>query len=178
MSTAFLPALEQARLVRERQLSAVELVEEYLARIERLDRELNAYVTVCAEEALAHARAPADGPFAGVPTPIKDLVDTAGIRTTYSCKAFADNVPAEDAELARRIRAAGFIVLGKSNTPEFGTTAITESDLNGICRSPWDTSRTPGGSSGGASAALATGLAPPPPGSDRGGPDPVPPAPR
>src|ERR671937_3163854 len=155
MSTAFLSALDQARLVRERAVSAVELVEEYLARIERLDRELNAYVTVCAEEALAQARAPADGPFPGAPTPIKDLVETAGIRTTYSCKAFADNVPAEDAELARRIRAAGFIVLGKSNTPEFGTTAVTESDLNGICRNPWNLAHTPGGSSGGAAAAGA-----------------------
>jgi amidase len=169
MSLAFLPALEQARLVREKQVSAVELVEEYLARIERLDPQLNAYVTVCGDEALATAQAPVDGPFSGVPTPIKDLVDTAGIRTTYSCRAFASNVPAEDGELARRIRAAGFIVLGKSNTPEFGTTAITESDLNGICRSPWDTSRTPGGSSGGASAAVAAGLAPIAQGSDGGG---------
>jgi amidase len=166
---AFLPALEQARLVREREVSAVELVEEYLARIDRLDPELNSYVTVCADEALAAAQAPVDGPFSGVPTPIKDLVDTAGIRTTYSCRAFAANVPAEDGELARRIRAAGFVVLGKSNTPEFGTTAITESDLNGICRSPWDTSRTPGGSSGGASAAVAAGLAPIAQGSDGGG---------
>jgi amidase len=169
VSLAFLPALEQARLVREREVSAVELVEEYLARIERLDPELNAYVTVCGDEALAAAQAPVDGPFSGVPTPIKDLVDTAGIRTTYSCKAFAANVPADDAELARRIRAAGFIVLGKSNTPEFGTTAVTESELNGICRSPWDPSRTPGGSSGGASAAVAAGLAPIAQGSDGGG---------
>jgi len=169
VSIAFLPALEQARLVRERTVSPVELVEEYLARIERLDPELNAYVTVCADEALAQAKAPLDGPFAGVPHPIKDLVDTAGIRTTYSCKAFASNVPAEDAELARRIRAAGFVVLGKTNTPEFGTTAVTESELNGICRNPWDTSRTPGGSSGGAAAAVAAGLAPIAQGSDGGG---------
>jgi amidase len=169
VSFAFLPALEQARLVRDREVSAVELVEEYLARIERLDPQLNAYVTVCGDEALAAAQAPVDGPFSGVPTPIKDLVDTAGIRTTYSCKAFAANVPADDAELARRIRAAGFIVLGKSNTPEFGTTAVTESELNGICRSPWDPSRTPGGSSGGASAAVAAGLAPIAQGSDGGG---------
>src|ERR671934_226964 len=169
MSTAFLPALEQARLVRERQLSAVELVEDYLARIERLDPELNAYVTVCADEAPAQARAPLEGPFAGVPLPIKDLVDTAGIRTTYSCKAFADNVPAEDVELVRRIRAAGFVLLGKTNTPEFGTTAVTESGLNGICRNPWDTARTPGGSSGGAAAAVAAGLAPLAQASDGGG---------
>jgi amidase len=169
VSLAFVPALEQARLVREREVSAVELVEEYLARIERYDGELNSYVTVCGDEALAAAQAPLDGPFAGVPTPIKDLVDTAGIRTTYSCRAFASHVPAADAELARRIRGAGFIVLGKSNTPEFGITAVTESDLNGICRSPWDPSRTPGGSSGGASAAVAAGLAPIAQGSDGGG---------
>jgi amidase len=169
VSLAFLPALEQARLVREREISAVELVEEYLARIDRLDPELNAYVTVCGDEALAAAQAPPDGPFSGVPTPIKDLVDTAGIRTTYSCRAFASHVPDEDGELARRIRVAGFIVLGKSNTPEFGITAVTESDLNGICRNPWDTSRTPGGSSGGASAAVAAGLASIAQGSDGGG---------
>jgi amidase len=169
VSTAFLPALEQARLVREREVSPVELVEEYLARIDRLDPELNAYVTVCADEAAAQAGGPLEGPFAGVPFAIKDLVDTAGIRTTYSCKAFADHVPAEDAELARRIRAAGFVILGKSNTPEFGTTAVTESELNGICRNPWDPSRTPGGSSGGAAAAVAAGLAPLAQGSDGGG---------
>jgi amidase len=169
VSAAFLPGLEQARLVREREVSPVELVEEYLARIERLDPVLNAYVTVCAEEALTQARSPADGPFAGVPLPIKDLVETAGIRTTFSCRAFADNVPAEDVELVRRIRAAGFVVLGKTNTPEFGTTAVTESELNGICRNPWETSRTPGGSSGGAAAAVAAGLAPLAQASDGGG---------
>jgi amidase len=169
VSAAFLPALEQARLVRERQVSPLELVEEYLARIEQLDPELNAYVTVTGDEALATAEVALDGPFAGVPMPIKDLVQTAGIRTTYSCRAFADNVPETDAELARRIRAAGFIVLGKSNTPEFGSIPVTESELNGDCRNPWDTSRTPGGSSGGAAAAVAAGLAPIAQGSDGGG---------
>jgi amidase len=169
VSAAFLPALEQARLVRGRELTPRELAEEYLERIERLDRELNAYVTVSAEEALAAAEAPAEGPFRGVPMPIKDLVATAGIRTTYSCKAFRAYVPDEDAALARRIRAAGFVVLGKTNTPEFGTIPVTESDLNGIGRNPWDTSRTPGGSSGGAAAAVAAGLAPVAQGSDGGG---------
>jgi amidase len=169
VSAAFLPALEQARLVRERQVSPLELVEEYLARIERFDPELNAYVTVCADEAQAAAEVAHEGPFAGVPMPIKDLVQTAGIRTTFSCKAFADNVPEQDAELARRIRAAGFIVLGKTNTPEFGSIPVTESDLNGACRNPWDPSRTPGGSSGGAAAAVAAGLAPVAQGSDGGG---------
>jgi amidase len=169
VSAAFLPALEQARLVREREVTPLELVEEYLGRIEQLDPQLNAYVTVCGDEAVAAAQTRLEGPFAGVPMPIKDLVQTAGIRTTFSCKAFADNVPDEDAELSRRIRAAGFIVLGKTNTPEFGTIPVTESDLNGICRNPWDTSRTPGGSSGGAAAAVAAGLAPIAQASDGGG---------
>ena len=160
MKPAFLPALEQARLIRERELSAVELVDEYLARIGEIDPQLNSYVTVCADAALAEARDPKPGPFSGVPIPIKDLADTAGIRTTYSSRAFANHVPAEDSALVRRLRAAGFIVLGKSNTPEFGTTVVTESDLNGVCRNPWSLEHTPGGSSGGAAAAVAAGLAP------------------
>jgi amidase len=160
VSTAFLPALEQARLIRERAVSSLEIVRDYLERIERIDPALNSYVTVCADEALAQARDPRPGPFSGVPLPIKDLVETGGIRTTFSCRAFADYVPVEDAALVRRIRAAGFVVLGKTNTPEFGTTAVTESNLNGICRNPWSPSHTPGGSSGGAAAAVAAGLAP------------------
>jgi amidase len=166
---AFLSATEQARLVREREVSSLELVETYLERIERIDPELNAYVTVCAEEALAEARSPRPGPFSGVPLPIKDLSETAGIRTTYSCRAFADYVPERDVEVVRRLRAAGFVIIGKTNTPEFGLTAVTESALNGACRNPWDTSRTPGGSSGGAGAAVAAGLAPVAHGSDGGG---------
>jgi amidase len=169
VSTAFLPALEQARLVRDGEVTPLELVEEYLGRIERLDPQLNAYVTVCGDEARAAAQQPLEGPFAGVPMPIKDLVQTAGIRTTYSCKAYAEHVPDEDSALARRIRAAGFVVLGKSNTPEFGTIPVTESELNGICRNPWNTERTPGGSSGGAAAAVAAGLAPIAQASDGGG---------
>ena len=145
MTLAFLPALEQARLVRDGEVSSVELVQLYLDRIEQLDGELNAYVTVVADQALSDAQAPSPGPFSGVPLPIKDLVETAGIRTTFSSKAFADYVPTEDAELVRRLRAAGFVVIGKTNTPEFGITAVTESDLNGICRNPWNPGHTPGG---------------------------------
>ena len=165
----FLPAIEQARLVRKREITALELVEVYLERIERLDPALNAFVTVCGDEALAEARSPRPGPFGGVPLPIKDLSDTAGIRTTYSCRAFADHVPSVDAEVVRRLRGAGFIFIGKTNTPEFGTTAITESPLNGDCRNPWDLARTPGGSSGGAAAAVAAGLASVAHASDGGG---------
>jgi amidase len=167
---AFLTATEQADLVRRREVSPVELVETYLERIERLDPELNAYVTVCADEALdAAAGDLPDGPFRGVPLPIKDLNETAGVRTTFSSRAFADYVPEFDVAVVRRLKEAGFIVIGKTNTPELGSTAVTESELNGACRNPWDTTRTPGGSSGGAAAAVAAGLAPAAHGSDGGG---------
>ena len=167
LAVAFLTALEQADLVRRGEVTSAELIDLYLERIERLDPEINAYVTVCADE--ARAAEPADGPFHGVPLPIKDLNETAGIRTTYSSRAFADYVPDFDGAVVRRLKEAGFVVLGKTNTPEFGLTAVTESELNGPCRNPWDTSRTPGGSSGGAAAAVAAGLAPAAQGSDGGG---------
>jgi len=170
---AFAPALELAAKVRAHEVSPSELVELYLARIERLDPELNAFVTVDADGARAAARkaesAPARAPFHGVPLPIKDLHETAGLRTTYSTKAFADNVPTFDQAVVRRLREAGFLVLGKTNSPELGTIAQTESELNGACRNPWNTSLTPGGSSGGAAAAVAAGLAPAAHGSDGGG---------
>jgi amidase len=166
---AFAPALDQAARVRAGEVTPLELVDLYLERIERLDPQLNAYVTVDAERARAAAQARLEGPFAGVPIPIKDLTETAGLRTTYSCKAFSHNVPDFDANVVRRIRDAGFVVIGKTNTPEFGTIAMTESELNGDCRNPWDTARTAGGSSGGAAAAVAAGLAPIAHGSDGGG---------
>lgn len=161
---AFAPALDLAARVRARELSPQELVELYRARIDRLDPQLNAFVT------LADDPVPTgDGPFFGVPLPIKDLNETAGLRTTYSSKAFADNVPSDDASVVRKLRGAGFTIIGKTNTPEFGTIAMTESELNGDCRNPWDTERTPGGSSGGAAAAVAAGLAPAAHASDGGG---------
>ena len=170
---AFASALELAERVRAHDVSPVELTELYLERIERLDPQLNAFVTVDAEGALAAARAAessqSDAPFHGVPTAIKDLNETAGLRTTYSTKAYANNVPRFDAAVVRRIRAAGFVVLGKTNTPEFGTIAMTESELNGDCRNPWDVARTPGGSSGGAAAATAAALCPLAHASDGGG---------
>jgi amidase len=169
VSLAFLPALEQARLVRDGEVTSRELVELYLERIERLDPGLNAYVTVVADRALAAADTAPPGPFGGVPLPIKDLVETAGIRTTFSSRAFADYVPDFDLELVRRLKGAGFVVIGKTNTPEFGITAVTESELNGLGRNPWNHERTPGGSSGGAAAAVAAGLAPIAQGSDGGG---------
>ena len=173
MEPAFAPARELARLVREREISSSDLVRTSLERIERLDPELNAFVTVCAEEALETARAidegGGSGPFRGVPIAIKDLSATAGIRTTYSSRAFADFVPDFDTAVVRRLRDAGFVIVGKTNTPEFGTTAFTESELNGATANPWNAERTPGGSSGGAAAALAAGLVPIAHGSDGGG---------
>src|SRR6185295_2376031 len=130
--------------------------------IERIDPTLNSFVTVCGDEALEAAAlvdsSPGDAPFRGVPIAIKDLAPTAGIRTTYSSRAYADHVPDFDSAVVRRIREAGFIIMGKTNTPEFGTVAFTESELNGVTRNPWNTDLTPGGSSGGAAAALAAGL--------------------
>jgi len=170
---AFLSAVEQARLVRTREISSTELVHVYLERIERLDPELNAYVTVRGEGALAEAASvdagTGDAPFRGVPIAVKDLTPTSGVRTTFSSRAYADFVPAYDTAVVRRIREAGFVIIGKTNTPEFGTTAFTESDLNGATRNPWNTDRTPGGSSGGAGAALAAGLTPLAHGTDGGG---------
>ena len=173
MELAFLPATEQARLVREREVTPLELVELYLERIERLDPALGAYVTVCGDEALEDARAktdvPAEAPFHGVPIALKDLDTTAGIRTTFSSPEFAANVPDFDLAHVARLRAAGFVILGKTNAPEFGTTAFTDSALNGPCRTPWDLSRNAGGSSGGAGSALAAGLCAIAQGSDGGG---------
>jgi amidase len=148
-------------------VSARELTEAAIGRIEATNPELNYLVTDCFEQALATE--PADGPFTGVPMLVKDLNETAGVRTTFSSRAFANYVPATDAAVVRRMKDAGFIVLGKSNTPEFGSTCVTESTLNGACRNPWDTTRTPGGSSGGAGAAVASGALPLAHGSDGGG---------
>ena len=163
---AFMSALEQARLIRAKDISVVELVTMYLERIARYDPLLNSYVTVAADQALDQAREAQHAimqgreipPFHGVPISIKDLSETAGIRTTMSSRAFANYVPKSDSPAVRQIRKAGFIILGKTNTSEFGMLPVTESELNGVCRNPWNTKLTPGGSSGGAAAALAAGL--------------------
>jgi amidase len=160
-------ALDLAAQVRAGEVSARELTEAAIGRIEATNPELNYLVTDCFEQALATQ--PSDGPFSGVPMLVKDLNETAGVRTTFSSRAFAGYVPATDAAVVRRMKEAGFVVLGKSNTPEFGSTCVTESLLNGACRNPWDTTRTPGGSSGGAGAAVACGALPLAHGSDGGG---------
>ena len=156
-------ALELAAQIRAGELSWRELADEHLARAH--GDLFNAYTYVADE-----VEPPVEGaPFTGVPIAIKDLNDVAGMPTTFSCKAYARNVPQVDAAVTRRIRNAGFVILGKTNTPELGTIAQTESELNGACLNPWDTALTPGGSSGGAAAAVASGLLPVAHGSDGGG---------
>jgi amidase len=173
MELAFLSAVEQARLVRSGEISSTELVRHSLEQIARLDPALNSFVTVCGEEALEAAAlvdsSHGDTPFRGIPIAVKDLAPTAGIRTTYSSRAYADYVPDFDSAVVRRIREAGFVIVGKTNTPEFGTVAFTESELNGATRNPWNLDLTPGGSSGGAAAALAAGLVPAAHATDGGG---------
>src|SRR3954468_4039234 len=158
----FLPALEQARLVREGEVTARELVEASLDAIEALNGELNAFVLLTAEQALAAADQVQAGdprPFAGVPIAIKDLVAlTAGVRTTFGMRATGEYVPSLDSHTYRRLRDAGAIMVGKTNTPEMGILPVTEPERFGAPRIPWDTSRTCGGSSGGSAAAVAAGM--------------------
>jgi Asp-tRNA(Asn)/Glu-tRNA(Gln) amidotransferase A subunit family amidase len=162
----WMEAVKQAQAIRRRETSSLDLVREYLDRIDHLDPVLCSYVTVDATGALKAAEE-ADrqvvenpstvGALHGVAVSVKDVIDVAGLPTTHSSKALVDNVSSIDDPLIRRFRQAGLVIIGKTNIPEFCTT-MTSSDLNGICRNPWDLERTPGGSSGGAAAAVAAGL--------------------
>ncbi|HSV65651.1 MAG TPA: amidase [Mycobacteriales bacterium] len=170
-------ALEQAAAVRRREVSPAELVEHYLARIDRLDADIGGFVTVTDDLACDQAKqaeqavlAGADlPPLHGVPTAIKDLNLTAGVRTTFGSAAYADFVPPVDDYVVTKLREAGTISLGKTNTPEFGMPCYTEPKVAPPARCPWDLGRYAGGSSGGAGAAVAAGLVPFAQGSDGGG---------
>lgn len=174
---AFASAAQLADLVIRRSVSPVELVDAALERIEKSQPQLNAFITVCAEQARAAAwEAEAAvmlgdplGPLHGVPFAVKDLVNTAGVKTTFGSVALADNVPAADSVAVARLKAAGAILVGKTTTPEFGHKCFTEAPLFGRTANPWDLSRTCGGSSGGAAAAAAAGLVPIGIGTDGGG---------
>ena len=173
----YTPATELARAIRERRLSPVEVVEAVLARIEAIEPRLNAYCTVAADQARAAAREAERrvarderlGPLHGVPVSFKDLTSTAGIRTTHGSRIFENNVPTEDAAVVERVKAAGAIVLGKTNTPEFGCKGVTDNAIFGPTRNPWNLQMIPGGSSGGAAAAVAAGLGPLAEGTDLAG---------
>jgi amidase len=173
----YLSATDMLALLRAREISAAELMEAHLRRIEEVGGRVNAIVTLVADRAMDEARAADDdwahgrwrGPLHGLPVAHKDLVDTAGIRTTYGSRIYAEHVPAEDALIVRRMRAAGAITIGKTNTPEFGTGSHTVNEVFGATRNPYDLTRSAGGSSGGAAAALAAGMVPLADGSDVGG---------
>jgi amidase len=160
-----------AELVRRREVTPLELVEAAITAIEAVNPAINAVVTPLYEAARETARAPlAEGPFAGVPFLVKDLVATlAGAPMTGGCRLSSRYLPDYDSELVRRLKQAGLIILGKTNTPEFGMLPTTEPHLFGPTRNPWDTSRIAGGSSGGSAAAVAAGLVPMAHGNDGGG---------
>jgi aspartyl-tRNA(Asn)/glutamyl-tRNA(Gln) amidotransferase subunit A len=163
-----LSAAELRARIAGRQLSPVEVTRAVLERIDRLQGELNCFITVCADEALrdsrrAEAIASAGGELGllhGIPYTAKDLVDTAGVRTTYGSLLFRENVPARDAVAVARLRHAGAILVGKTTTPEFGAKGLTDAPLFGRTRNAWSARHSCGGSSGGAAVAVATGLAP------------------
>jgi amidase len=170
-------ARDLAGLIRRKAVSPVEVVDAVLERIERVNPAVNAYCTVTAEQAReaaraaeqAAARGAALGPLHGVPYSLKDLTPTRGIRTTMGSKIFEHHVPEEDALLVERLRAAGAILTGKTNTPEFGCKPFTDNRIFGATRNPWAPDRSAGGSSGGAAAAVASGLGPLAEGSDLAG---------
>jgi len=172
-----LTALEQAGAVRARDVSSLELTDYYLARMDKLSDTVGAFITVTADLAREQARALDDearrgelrSPLHGVPVPVKDLNLTAGVRTTFGSTVFADSVPDVDDHVVSLLREAGTVLLGKTNTPEFGLPCYTENAVAPPARTPWDLERMAGGSSGGAAAAVAAGLAPVAHGNDGGG---------
>ncbi|WP_433519543.1 amidase [Nonomuraea sp. CA-143628] len=170
-------AWELGELYRDRKVSPVEVVDAVLERLENVNPKINAMVTVTADRAREQAKAAEERlrheddlpTLFGVPITVKDLTDTAGVRTTYGCQAFAEHVPEEDALAWARLKEQGVILIGKTTTPEFGLLGVTESHLTGSTGTPWDPSRNSGGSSGGAAAAVVSGIAPIAWGSDGGG---------
>ena len=174
---AFMSAIDLAKSIRDKKVSSLEATENFFQRIEQLDPQLHSYLTLCHDQALAEARTADDavqsgsnlGPLHGVPISIKDLELTKGVTTTMGSAWFRDRVPDMDSIVVERVKASGAIILGKTNTPEFGLSGTTENNLGEPCRNPWNTERTTGGSSGGAAAALAAGLCSLSMGTDGGG---------
>lgn len=170
-------ALEITRRVRSRETSAAEVITESLERVQRLNPHLNAFVALRSDEALIEAAelderiAAGDDPgvLAGIPVGVKDVEDVAGLPTTFGSVPFKDNPAHHDSVHVQRLRAAGAIIIGKTNTPEFASTGFTKNLLFGLTRNPWDPALTPGGSSGGSAAAVVSGIVPLATGTDRGG---------
>src|SRR5256885_8175163 len=161
MEICFTPARELARLIRARKLSATEVVNAFIAQIERVTPKVNAIVTFTPQLALKRAKSVDRGkPLAGLPIAYKDLVPTKDVRTTFGSLIYRDHVPTEDHAIVERLTAAGAILIGKTNTPEFGAGSQTFNKLFGATRNPYDPSKTCGGSSGGARAAGGCGVLP------------------
>lgn len=168
---------EASGLLRRKQISPVDLTTSCLARIDRLNPTLNAFITVMHDSALAQAReAEAEinggnwrGPLHGIPIGLKDLIDTAGVKTTCGSALFADRVPTEDADVVHRLKSAGAVLIGKQNLQEFAYGGTSASSYFGAVHNPWDIERIPGGSSGGSAAAVASGMCFGAIGSDTGG---------
>jgi aspartyl-tRNA(Asn)/glutamyl-tRNA(Gln) amidotransferase subunit A len=170
-------AVKLANLIRSKDLSPVELIDTTLHRIEAVNSSVNAFVALRADDALREAKALAEdisagkdpGPLAGIPVGVKDMEDTRGMVTSFGSIPFKDNMVQQDSIQVARLKAAGAIVVGKTNTPEFGFTGFTKNRLYGVTGNPWNPERTPGGSSGGAAAAIAGCMVPLATGSDAGG---------
>lgn len=170
-------AIELVSGIRAKQFSAAEVMAAHLAQIELINPQVNAIVTLVAEQAIAQARSADEalargewlGPLHGLPVAHKDLHDTQGIRTTYGSPLFRDHIPGQDALIVERIKRAGAITIGKTNTPEFGAGSQTFNSVFGATRNPYDLTKTCGGSSGGAAVGLACGMIPIADGSDMGG---------
>jgi amidase len=176
-----LTVTEQAAAIRSGEASSAEITEYYLDRIDRINEQVGAFYTVthdlareqaaASDKAVASSRRNGDAlpPLTGVPIPIKDLNMVAGVRLTYGCAILADNIATEDDYVVEHLRAAGIVITGKTATPEFGLPCYTETRIGPPARTPWDLTRSAGGSSGGAAAAVSSGLAPAAQGSDGGG---------
>jgi aspartyl-tRNA(Asn)/glutamyl-tRNA(Gln) amidotransferase subunit A len=170
-------ATELIKLIRSKRISPVEVMEGTLKRIQEVNPLLNAFVTLRAEEAMKEARDLAEqiaagketGPLAGVPLGVKDMEDVQGLVTSFGSVPYKNNIAKRDSIQVARLKASGAIVVGKTNTPEFGFTGFTRNLLYGVTRNPWSLERTPGGSSGGSAAAVASGMVPLATGSDAGG---------
>jgi aspartyl-tRNA(Asn)/glutamyl-tRNA(Gln) amidotransferase subunit A len=173
MELWWLSAVEILEKIRSEELKPVEVVEAFLERIKELNPEINAFVTLnenAVREAKELEKEGGDGkPLYGLPVAVKDNVDTKGIRTTYGSKLYENYVPKEDAVIVERLKRAGAVIVGKTNIPELALLPITDNNLFGETKNPWDLSRTPGGSSGGSAAAVAAGMIPVATGNDGGG---------
>ena len=177
LELCYMPAIELARRIRDRELSPVEVVENSLGRIEAVNDTLNCFCFVFPDEAMEHAkvaearalRGEPLGPLHGVPIAIKDFTPTKGKTTTMGSRVYEHWVPEDDAQIVKDLIAAGAIMVGKTTTPEFAHAGFTHSPLWGVTRNPWNPGRTPGGSSGGSGAAVASGCVPLAEGSDMGG---------